>query len=172
MVLSDFSGRFARRIFEVFSEPRRNTDGHGQTKKQKLRKQKTKIGARREERRAARNWRREGAARPAATKEFEKEHTEKTEAEKFCQKCATFRHSTTRFFPDFAEKKRLRNMLEANNLYSLRPTGWSLFVDCKAAETNLLPQGCGRWRRNVQQSFGLFLKQTNGEPALPGRGAG
>ncbi len=34
---------------------------YGQVKKQKLRKQKAEIGAKREERRAARNWRREGA---------------------------------------------------------------------------------------------------------------
>jgi hypothetical protein len=40
--------------------------------------------------------RRQGPARPAATKEFEQEQTEKTEAEKFCQKCATFRYSTAR----------------------------------------------------------------------------
>jgi hypothetical protein len=38
--------------------------------------------------------RREGAARPAATEEFEQEQTEKTEAEKLCQKCATFRYCT------------------------------------------------------------------------------
>jgi hypothetical protein len=39
--------------------------------------------------------RRKGTARPAATKEIEQEQTEKTEAEKLCQKCATFRYSTT-----------------------------------------------------------------------------
>jgi len=38
--------------------------------------------------------RREGAARPAATKEFEQEHAEKTEAEKLCQKCAILGNST------------------------------------------------------------------------------
>ena len=36
------------------------------------------------------------AARQAATKEFEQEQTEKTEAEKFCQKCATSRYSTAK----------------------------------------------------------------------------
>jgi len=40
--------------------------------------------------------RRQDAARPAATKEFEQEHTEKTEAEKLCQKCATFRYSAAK----------------------------------------------------------------------------
>jgi len=35
------------------------------------------------------------AARPAATEEFEQEQTEKTEAEKLCQKCAILGYSTT-----------------------------------------------------------------------------
>jgi len=38
--------------------------------------------------------RRQGPARQAATKEFEQEQTEKTEAEKFCQKCPTFGYCT------------------------------------------------------------------------------
>jgi molybdopterin synthase sulfur carrier subunit len=35
------------------------------------------------------------AARQAATKEFEQEQTEKTEKERFCQKCASLANSTT-----------------------------------------------------------------------------
>ena len=46
--------------------------------------------------RIRKSFRRKVAARPAATKEFKQEHTENTEAEKFCQKCVTFRYSTAK----------------------------------------------------------------------------
>src|ERR1700685_3754047 len=41
------------------------------------------------------NWRRD-TPRQAATKEFEQEHTEKTEKEKLCQKCGVLENSTAK----------------------------------------------------------------------------
>jgi len=44
---------------------------------------------------------------------------------KSSQEGATLTDCSTRFFPDFAGKMRLRNRLASNNLYSFRPTCWS-----------------------------------------------
>jgi hypothetical protein len=42
----------------------------------------------------------------AATKELEQKHTEKTETEKLCQKCPTFRYSTAKREKPFAPSRR------------------------------------------------------------------
>ena len=42
-----------------------------------------------------------------------------------CRICVMLTDCSTRFFPDCAGKKRLRNRLASNNLYSFRPTCWS-----------------------------------------------